>query len=310
MKKFLVKTVLFAVIVLAIDAALGTVFRYLVPRAKGGDTGRIEYICHRTSEDLLIFGSSRAIHHYDPFLLEDSLNLSCYNCGKDGNGIILLYGWYKMIQERYAPACILYEVTPSFDLLESDNMTYLPNLRYYYGQHPTVDSIFWAVAPNERYKMPFNSYRFNSQFIQLVMDNIKPLRQDAKGYRPLQGEMQYEPIQKDKETQSYAYDSLKLYYLERLVQDCKTSGTQLIFTASPLYKSTDARVFTPIEDLCARYKIPFINHYADPVFNEEKSYFKDSGHLNQRGAEAYTKSIIQEVRPLMPTGDTCHPPML
>ena len=73
MKKFLVKTALFIILVLVIDAALGAGFRYLVPHAKGGDTGRIEYICHRTSEDLLIFGSSRAVHHYDPFLLEDSL---------------------------------------------------------------------------------------------------------------------------------------------------------------------------------------------------------------------------------------------
>lgn len=298
MKKFLVKTALFIILVLVIDAALGAGFRYLVPHAKGGDTGRIEYICHRTSEDLLIFGSSRAVHHYDPFLLEDSLYLSCHNCGKDGNGIILLYGWYKMIQERYAPSCILYEVTPGFDLLASDNMTYLPGLRYYYGQNSTIDSIFWAVDPNERYKMRLNAYRFNSQFLQLVMDNIKPLRQDAKGYRPLYGEMQYEPILTDKSQEKYAYDSLKLYYLERLVQDCKASGTQLIFAASPLYKNTDARMFAPIEDLCARHGVPFINHYADPAFNEEKSYFKDSGHLNQKGAEAYTKVIIGEIKEL------------
>ena len=50
--------------------------------------------------------------------------------------------------------------------------------------------------------------------------------------------------------------------------------------------------------LCARHGVPFINHYADPAFNEEKSYFKDSGHLNQKGAEAYTKVIIGEIKEL------------
>lgn len=296
MNRFLVKATLFIFIVWVIDAALDPFFQYLVSHAKGGDTKRIEYICRHTSEDLLIFGSSRAIHHYDPFLLEDSLNLSCHNCGKNGNGIILFYGWYKMIQKRYSPSYILYEVTPSFDLLPSDNMTYLPGLRYWYD-YQGIDSIFWKVDSNERYKMQLNSYQYNSQFLQLIMDNIKPLQQDAKGYRPLQGEMPYDPSVTSDNKKEYVYDSLKLYYLERLVQDCQLSGTQLIFAASPLYKNMDGtHVFAPIKNLCMRYGLPFINHYNDTTFNKEKSYFKDRAHMNQKGAEAYTQTIIKELK--------------
>lgn len=297
MNKFLVKATLFALVIWGIDAALDPIFQYLVSHAKGGDTKRIEYICCQTSEDLLIFGSSRAIHHYDPFLLEDSLNLSCHNCGKNGNGIILFYGWYKMIQKRYSPSCILYEVTPNFDLLASDNTTYLPGLRYWYNDYPEIDSIFWKVDSNERYKMRLTSYRYNSQFLQLIMDNIKPLRHDAKGYRPLQGEIPYEPPVSYDNNKEHVYDTLKLYYLERLVQDCQHFGTKLIFAASPLYKNTnDPHIFAPIKILCANYGIPFINHYNDTTFNNEKSYFKDRVHMNQKRAETYTQAIIKELR--------------
>ena len=68
---------------------------------------------------------------------------------------------------------IVYDVMPNFDLWKGDNMAYLPGLRYYYGE-PAVDSIFWSVDKNERFKMMVQSYRFNSQFLQIMMDNIKP----------------------------------------------------------------------------------------------------------------------------------------
>ena len=185
MRQLVAKIILFLVILFLVDTALGICFQTLVDSAKGGETRRVNYICKQTSEDLLIFGSSRALHHYDPLLLEDSLQMSCYNCGKDGNGIILLYGWFKMIQQRYHPQMIVYDVMPNFDLWKGDNMAYLPGLRYYYGE-PAVDSIFWSVDKNERFKMMVQSYRFNSQFLQIMMDNIKPLRKNINGYVPLE----------------------------------------------------------------------------------------------------------------------------
>ena len=42
-----------------------------------------------TKADLLVFGSSRANHHYVPEVFEDSLKLTFYNTGKDGSGIFI-----------------------------------------------------------------------------------------------------------------------------------------------------------------------------------------------------------------------------
>lgn len=302
MKSFIGKIILFACIILVIDIALGFCFRHLVSHTIGGDTRRLEYICRQTHENLLIFGSSRCVHHYDTNMLEDSLQLTAYNCGKNGNGIILLYGWYSMINKRYQPKAIIYDVMPNYDLLQTDNMTYLPGLRYYYDE-PGIDSIFWTVAPNERYKMMLQSYRYNSQCLQIIMDNIKPMRKDEKGYRPLTGSMTYEPqILSTKEDVTYQYDPLKLYYLERLIKDCQAAHTQLIFMASPLYRETNDAALTPIKELCRRYDLPFISHYTDSTFNNNRSYFKDSGHMNQKGATAYTQAIIQELRHILAQG--------
>lgn len=297
MKKFVVGIAVFILIVFVIDTAVGGIFSYLVTTAKGGDTGRAEHICHKTFEDFLVFGSSRAIRHYNPEIIEDSLGMSVYNCGKDGNGIILLYGWYKVLKEHYDPQVILYDITPDFDLLKNDNTRYLSNLRYYYNE-ASVDSIFWSVDRTERYKMQVRSYRYNSLFLQILGDNIKPMYSDIKGYRPLYGEMDYEPTISET-VGNYKYDSLKLYYLERLINDCKRAGTRLIFSVSPMYRNSDDEVLEPLFALCQQYRIPLVNHYVDADFNFEKRYFKDRVHLNVSAADLYTKTVAGELKSIL-----------
>ena len=117
MKRFVIKILVFLAIMFILDRGFGLAMKYLQDHAKGGYVGHHNYILHQANEDILIFGSSRAIHHYNPQIIEDSLGMSCYNCGQDGNGIVLFYGWWQMIKERYQPKMIVYDVNPSFDLL-------------------------------------------------------------------------------------------------------------------------------------------------------------------------------------------------
>lgn len=295
MKKFFVRLIVLFLLVLTVDCFVGYAIEYFQKNAIGGDNGRNNYICNTTSEDILIFGSSRASHHYVPMIIEDSLNMSCYNCGQDGNGIILSYARYRMISERYTPKFIIYDVAFSFDLQKNDNRKYLSWLRPYYKRNG-VDSIFWSVDHLERYKMYSNMYQYNSNFVQIISDSFIPQQSDIKGYRPLYGTMDYEPITKSSNSDNtMKYDSLKLYYFEKLIKEC-LGKTKLIFFLSPYYINTDLSTYKPIIDLCIKYNIPFINHLNDKDFIGNKDYFEDSTHLNNKGAEYYTKKIISEIR--------------
>lgn len=297
MKKFICSVIAFLLLLFVCDYALGYAFRYLVAHAKGGDTGLNNSINDKIEDDVLIFGSSRAMHHYDPIMIEDSLGLSCFNCARDGNGIILMYGRYKMISQRYTPKMIIYEITAGFDLMANDNHTYLPNLRYYYDR-PSIDSIFWSVDKNERYKMLSNCYRYNMNPLQLVMDNIHPMQSDTKGFRAIHNTMAYEPKVTSDVDKTYEYDDLKLYYLRRLLEDCE-GKTKVVFCASPLYKNVSDKVYEPIKKLAAEYGAPFLNHYCDSTFNFKKEYFSDTSHMNREGATAYTNVIIGEIREML-----------
>lgn len=299
MKNFIFKILLLIIILLIIDKSIGIIFQFMQHHSKGGDTGRMEYIASRMNQDILIFGSSRAIHHYNPKIIEDSVQMSCYNCGRDGNGIIFSYGMYRLFKDRYTPKVIIYDVIDGFDLINEDNNEkYLEWLRYYYNK-PGIDSIFINVDKNEKYKMISLMRQYNYKFIQVASDYISPKQQDIKGYRPLEGTIKYEPIKNNDSNKSIQYDNLKLEYFKLLIKDCKEKGTKLIFMVSPKYKGEKKRSYEKIIQLAESEKIPFFYHYDDNEISSNKKYFEDSMHMNKYGAEKYTKKIISEIKPYL-----------
>ena len=273
---------------------MGCIGRYFQAHAKGGATARNEYICKKMSEDIVVFGSSRCVHHYVPALIEDSLHLSCYNAGTDGNGIILLYAKWKMLSARYTPKMIIYDVNEEFDLMPGDNTRYLGDMRPYYSMEG-VDSIMWSVDCNERYKMCSQMYRYNSIWLQMLSDNIKPLSSDEKGFVAVNRVMDYDSGEHSSPVVT-EYDNLKLFYLKKLVSDCKRDGVKLLFCLSPMYKSRNSDIFKPIFEICAENDIPVIDYYSNHDFTTKRDFFYDSVHMNKKGAFAFTKSLIGNLK--------------
>ncbi len=304
----MVKIAAFAVLLWVADAVVGVGCRYLLGRARGGDTGRMNYIADRMEEQLLVFGSSRAVHHYDPRILADSVGLSCYNCGQAGNGIIFCYGQYRLFRDRYVPRVIVYDVHPPFDLSEGDNERFLPWLRCFYDREG-IDSIFRDVDGNKRWKERSMMVRYNEKFVYLAVDAYHPVNAYDSGYRPLEGTVAYEPKSgKGGEAGAnpgpFRPDGLKLEYWRKLVSDCKARGTRLVFAVSPLYvPSGSMPEYEPLRRLARREGIPFLSHAGDSAFVGKSRYFKDSQHLNREGVEAYTRIVASELKELLKEGN-------
>ncbi|MCD8290142.1 MAG: hypothetical protein LUC91_01410 [Prevotella sp.] len=296
MKKFILCLCAFALLFLACDFSLNIIGRKLFENAKGGETARKNYIANNTNQDVLIFGSSRAVRHYNPAILSDTLGMTAYDCGLFANGIICTYGFIRIIEDRYYPKVLIYDITPWYDLTLSDNHKFLAHLRFFYDR-PYIKTILSDVDKTERYKMVSRIYRYNYVFPEMIIDNIHPLLRNNNGYRPLDKEMPPEIKPMEKQT-SLSYDSLKLNYLEKLIMDCK-GKTQLIFTASPLFENTDDAVLDPIKKMCAEEGIPIITHYADSTFNNKRAYFCDRNHLNRTGATEYSKVIAHEIKDIL-----------
>lgn len=297
MKKFIINVVVFFLLLSVVDVFAGIVFSYLIENTRGGDNGRNNYICNEANEDILVFGSSRAFHHYNPLILSDSLGLSCYNCGQDANGIILSYARYQLICQRNQPKMLIYDVNPDFDLLEGDdNRKYLGWLKAYYDKKG-IHELFNSVDDIERYKMISQMYRYNSRFVQIISDYIHPLQSNGiMGFRPINKEMDTMRISKKTRPKRYTVDSLKVSFIEKFIDDSSRKNTKVIFCVSPNWYGMDTLSFKSIRDICLVHQIPFIDFSNNPKYVHHNVFFKDPTHLNAKGADEFTRDFIVELK--------------
>lgn len=300
MKKFICKVGLFFLLITIVDIFFGYTMGLITKSIDIGGSGRNNYICDKMTDDVLIFGSSRAEHHYNAQMISDSLGFSCYNAGEGGCGIILAYGRLLMILERCKPKTIIYEVTPDYDYLYGDdNHKYLSRLKQKYDRFG-IDSIFWSVDPSERYKMFSWMYRHNSSFLQNLIVYFFRMSTDdgVKGFRPYYGEMDTMKIKADKKRydskEGYVYDSLKIHYIDKFLE--KTKDMKLVFVVSPSWYGQDTLVLDPIKQICEKRNTCIIDFSNSSKYVHHNEYFKDGSHLNARGADEFTKDLIIELR--------------
>lgn len=299
MKSLLKKILLFLLLIVLVDFLFGMCMDYINAHTYKGDYGRNNYICNEADQDILIFGSSRAIHHYNPDIFENKLGMSCYNCGEDGMGIVLSYGRYKLAQRKHQPKLIIYDIEVNYDFLKNDNSKYLGFLKSYYGA-PEIDSLFWKVTPTERYKMLSQTYRYNSHWLDIVAQYCSKSDELAcdYNYSPLLRTLDYEPDRYLFATDEDC-DEFKIEIWDRFLNDCKRNNTKVIFVISPVYGEESNRVLSPFVELMQRHDIMLLDHFFDKRFINNMFFFADKMHLNKEGAELFSMIVAKEIETLL-----------
>lgn len=295
MKKFVGKIGLFFLLVIVADVVIGHGLNYMISHITVGGQGRDNYIANEAKDDVLVFGSSRAVHHYNSSMIEDSLGLSCYNCGDDGSGIILSYGRLLMIKERHQPKIIIQDVSPSFDLMVNDNHKYLGWLKSHYNKE-CLHTIFNDVDKTEKYKMKSNLYRYNSRFLQNVITFFTGKANDGgiRGFRPKKGTLDKMKLKDVEKRDCYEYDSLKLEYINKFID--LAEGAKLYFVISPMWYGMDSLQFQPLSEICQERGITLIDFSNDPKYVHRDEFFKDGVHMNAEGADEFTRDLIAKLR--------------
>lgn len=302
-KTFFIKLAVFAVFVVIVDFCFGLCMNYLNSHVQEGRMAKRYHVCKESTEDILLFGTSRMSRHYIPQIIEDSLGMTCYNCGEDGNGIVLSYGYLKMVLGRYTPKMVVYDLS-DLDLYQSNddnNKKYISYLKPYCNE-PGIMDVITAVSDKEKVKLKSNLYRYNSIVLELVGSIFGVGIMDEKGYIPYKKVMEHEPeLHIDSAPK---VDSLKLSMLHEFIKTCSDYDVQLVFVLSPRYKGSEYGVLYPeIRDLCNQYDIPFWDHTADSAISETKTMFANWMHLNDVGAEAYTRELIPSLKEVLAVKD-------
>jgi hypothetical protein len=299
LKQFFFKLLLVLTFVAIFDYVLGAILRHYYFKQKSGLQYRTTYSMEQTKEDILVFGASRANHHYHPDVFEKRLNLSYYNVGRDGCPVFYYYAILKCVLKRYTPKIVIMDFTGEEFRKDQEAYDRLSSLLPYYKTHPEIRSIIELRSPYEKVKLLSSIYPYNSAIFTIAVGNAefnKKRRGDSKGYIPLSG-VWNEPIITDNTQSNYEIDSKKVNAYKSFINDCIASGTRLYIVCSPYYfKTTQTDIsFALARDIAEKNKVPFFNFFKDSTFTDNSALFSDMVHLNDEGARLFSNKVIDRI---------------
>lgn len=293
MKRFLVGTLLFLVILVSIDFLFGYVCDQMVIQSQTGGTASRQYLAYEADEDIVMFGASRMSHHYDPKIFEKSFGYSCYNAGEDGYGILFSYGMLNLLLKHHTPKMIVYDIC-DFDFKPFDPIQQMELLKPYYKEIE-IETIFSDVIPSESYKMKSAMYRYNSMFFRLAAGYFGYGSKRESGYIPMEGCIDYD-VKSSSDSIAPKVDIVKLEYVRKLIRLCKEMHIDLTMCISPNYMAKHSYAFDRVKKVCEEEGIIVFDHFADSTINKNGKLFYDKDHMNSIGATLYTKKLIQEIK--------------
>lgn len=256
-----------------------------------------EYTMHKVQDDVLIMGNSRAAHHYVPDILEDSLNMTVYNCGNDGKSFAYSAAMIQLVLQRYTPRLIILDVENElFDPVL--NEYFQTDVLYpYFETDSVVQSILLHEDPLNRFKLRSKMYRNNSQLID-ILKYMAVQYPYVKGYDPLPNVgYRYPSIRREEYSMTAPADTFMLELLRSTIFNCKRLKVPLVLVVSPKYQESNAnkvRAYTSVAGMCNQYQIPFID-LGDYRTVGDSSFFKDANHLNANGAEVFTRKLATKL---------------
>ena len=297
-KKIILNVAIVAVVVFILDFAIGRTLRFFYFKETSGLHFRTTYSMETTNADILVFGSSRANHHYVPEVFEDSLKTSFYNTGRDGNGIFFQTALLKSVLKRYTPKIIIFDYAGGFGK-GAEAYDRMSSLLPYFRTHKEIRSIVELKSSYEIIKLASEIYPFNSQIMTIAIGNLginKQRKSDDKGYVALYKEWQAKIDSVDDFT-SDELDYNKLNALKEFLTIAKKSKAKVFVIYSPIFQKFKRNQEIEIcRKICSNEKIPFWDYSKDSLFTNNNKLFQDIEHLNHRGAIIFSNLIANKIK--------------
>jgi hypothetical protein len=295
--------ILIGLILFVVDQGIGSILHYFYFRQKYGVLYRTTYAMDSTRADILVFGSSRANHHYVPDIFEDSLHCTCYNTGRDGNFILYNYAIFKAITNRYQPSLIVMDVNSWEIIYDPNSYERLSSLLPYYKDHNEIRGVVAHKSPFEKVKLFSSIYPYNSLPLTIALGNLvynKKRNKDTKGYLPVFRKMKNEKLadaQNDNMRTEIRVDDNKITALNDIMETCKQRKIKLLFVQSPVYSMIyNTFCDSVISALCTKNEIGFLNLPNQDLFINNPNYFVDRNHLNDKGARVFSNIVVRHIK--------------
>jgi hypothetical protein len=309
--RVLTKSVKVILCLFLLDTVFGEIQRYVFFQQKSGKFFRINYAMDKSTEDMLIYGSSHAAAHYVPEVFEKELGLSCYNAGVAGQQILFHATLQRIALERQAPKMMILDIDTYGFYPDRYHYDRLSDLHPFYSKHPAIiGRVLDLKSRLTRYALKSKLYQYNSTIVHVLRYWLSP-QKDQKGYqatfvqvpRPTQtlnetGGGQQPPLRRTR-----PLDKNLIAALEQFIINAKGRNIPFVFIFSPNFKYDGSSADGAADRICSianSYGIKIFNYINDPHFLGHYELFADSGHLNDPGARLFSKMVADKIRAEFP----------
>lgn len=301
---------LFLVVLVVLDRAGSAALAGLLPRADPAavPVGKVERALARRDAELFVFGSSRAVHHVVPSVLEAELGMPAHNAGAGGQGILFARGVEALLLEAGTAARLfVLQVDPKevYGLRHQRALVLAP----YFDRSAVVREILELPGWRARVKLRSHLYRFNSSAMPLLLSAIRGSPPEGDGFEPLEGRLDPEALPPHPILAAHAGalpDPEAVAQFRAFLRAAAEAGIDVAIILGPRYRggvppiAAERRAFGIFRRLAAEEGAHFL-----PLTEEEHpelrdpALYRDRSHLNREGAELFSRILARALRPLV-----------
>lgn len=257
---------------------------------------------------ILIYGSSRAWVHINPYHIEQKLNTSCYNLGLDASSFYLQYLRHlEYIENNKHPNMIIMSLD-IFSFIGKKNLyNYQQYMPYIWKQNIRNYTKTYNVFDAYDYNMPLIRYLgekkvFKALFNVLKKNNDSKATVRQKGFMGVNKNWN-DDLKKATEAQKIYrvnFDNELFELFKEFLNYCKKQNIEMIFVYSPeyiegqKYVANRDSILNLFVNVATISDIPFLDYSNDSIcYNKELFY--NTLHLNKEGADIFSRKLSNDL---------------
>lgn len=277
----------------------------------------LTYTLEEMTDEVVVLGDSRAVHHYDSGLIASRTGMTVHNAGSGGRDILYMHAVYLAITERYTPKVIVLNLGADMVERAAIGPERLAPLVPYSQRHPQLGDTIRLRSRWELQKLWSNLYRYNSVLLAVAGSHFLP-RRALDGFQPLipgelpawvvPGQEPGETPERAEETarlvvgnspESTDLDMGKIARLKMLLSDARGRGIRVVCVVSPVFRPTPDGARANAVALAAAgvtaQEVELWDFYADSSFADEPELFIDAIHMSAKGARRFTEMVAERL---------------
>jgi hypothetical protein len=275
-----------------------------------------EIFAGRINSEIVVYGASRALGHFDTRIMEDGLGMSVYNLGIDGHNFWLQYLRHSiLLKYNKKPKVIVLEISTNTlekrkDLYASDQ--FLP----YMLNQSEVEA---AISSYEGYSyLDFHIplFRYFGKVESLVQASIQLLSPSfyrpnrVKGYKgdDLAWNEGWEHTKLRAKPSKAVFDPKTCRLLDSFLEESKALGIKVVFVSTPMfihaqrYTTNRSEIMAYFGAASKKYGVNYLDYSSDSISYESK-FFYNPTHMNTKGSELFTRKFVVDLNRLLSDTD-------